>query len=386
MAHASGMAVVGQPAVEDVVAEVGRDVVAHPERAELDVGAGEALGHRDQVGLDTPVVDREPLAGAPEAGHDLVGDEQDAVTVTDLAQTLHVAVGRDEDPVRADDGLDDDGRDGLRALVHEDVLGGLQDLADRIRVLLAPAVEVRDADDARDARLGGPAPWVAGQRDRPGRAAVVGAVADGDLVAARVHPGDLDRVLVRLGAPVREEERVDVARRELGELGAQPRARLGRHERVGVGERRRLLRDGLDDALVAMADVRAHQLAVEVEVALALGRPEPAALGAGNGDRIDLRLGRPFEDRVALGQLDDLVAGHRSGRGADTHGFTSSRTAPRPARGARRNGSPGPLRWGAITPHRPLGMAGRADLRYGCWRWTGAASPDGSSATSTRGG
>ena len=307
------------------------------------------------------------------------------MSVADLAQALHVAVGRDEDPVRADDGLHDDRGDGLRALVHQDVLGRLQDLADRIRVLLSPAVEIRDADDARDAGLGGPAPRIAGQRDGPGGAAVVGAVADGDLVAAGEHPRDLDRVLVRLGAAVREEERVDVAGRELGELRSEPGARLGGHERVGVGERGGLLGDGLDDALVAVADVRAHQLAVEVEVALALGCPEPAALGARHGDRIDLCLGRPLEDRVALGELDDLVAGHRSGRGADTHG--SPRVGPLPGRRAgHRNGSPGPLRLGRhyTTPAARDGRFGRPAVRLG--RWTGAASRDGSSATSTRGG
>src|SRR6185369_16896237 len=94
---------------------IAASAVAHPERAELDVGAREALGHRDEVGLDAPVVDGEPLPGPPEAGHDLVGDEQDAVPVADLAQALHVAVGRDEDPVGAHDGLDDDRGDRLRA-------------------------------------------------------------------------------------------------------------------------------------------------------------------------------------------------------------------------------------------------------------------------------
>ena len=54
-----------------------------------------------QVGHDVPVVDREPPAGAAEAGHHLVGDQQDAVAVADLAHALEVAVGRDEDPVGA---------------------------------------------------------------------------------------------------------------------------------------------------------------------------------------------------------------------------------------------------------------------------------------------
>ena len=40
---------------------------------------GDALGHDQDVRLDVPVLDREQLAGPPEAGLDLVGDEQDAV-------------------------------------------------------------------------------------------------------------------------------------------------------------------------------------------------------------------------------------------------------------------------------------------------------------------
>ena len=110
--------------------------------------------------------------------------------------------------------------------------------------------------------------------------------------------------------PLVKKKHVDVAGRDLGELGAELRARLGGHERVGVGEHRGLFLDRADDALVAVADVDAHQLAVEVDVALALGRPEVDALGARDGNRIDLRLRRPLVDRVLAGQRDDLVAGH----------------------------------------------------------------------------
>ena len=84
---------------------------------------------------------------------------------------------------------------------------------------------------------------------------MIRAVERDDLVTAGEPARDLDGVLVRLGAAVGEEERVDVAWCDRGELGAQLRARLGGHERIGVGERRRLLLDGADHALVAMADV-----------------------------------------------------------------------------------------------------------------------------------
>ena len=98
-------------------------------------------------------------------------------------------------------------------------------------------IRVEHVDDAGHARLGAPAPRVAGQRHRAVRAAVIRAVARQDLVAAGERARDLDRVLVGFGAAVGEEEHVDVAGRELGELGAELRARLRRHERVGVRER-----------------------------------------------------------------------------------------------------------------------------------------------------
>ena len=69
----------------------------------------------------------------------------------------------------------------LRPLVHEDLLEVRAAGADRARVGMAgrAAVRVRveHAHDAGDARLGEPAPRVAGQRDRAGGRAVVGAVA-----------------------------------------------------------------------------------------------------------------------------------------------------------------------------------------------------------------
>jgi hypothetical protein len=51
----------------------------------------------------------------------------------------------------------------------------------------------------------------------------------------------------------------------------------------------RLLADGLDDALVAVSDVDGHELAVEVDEALAFRRVEvnPLALATGMGSTFD---------------------------------------------------------------------------------------------------
>ena len=104
------------------------------------------------------------------------------------------------------------------ALVADDVLEALEALRDGPGFRLAPAMRVRVAHDADQARLVRPAARVAGERHRAHRRAVVRAVAGEDLVAARVVAGELDRVLDRLGAAEREEDLVEVARQDLGQL------------------------------------------------------------------------------------------------------------------------------------------------------------------------
>src|SRR5580704_15194913 len=49
----------------------------------------DSLRHADHVGLDTRVLDREPLPGAPDAALDFVHHQHDAVTVADAPQLLH---------------------------------------------------------------------------------------------------------------------------------------------------------------------------------------------------------------------------------------------------------------------------------------------------------
>src|SRR6185503_11338268 len=185
--------------------------------------------------------------------------------------------------------------------------GVAEDLFNGLRILLAPAMEIGDAHYAGNAGLRRPAPWITRERKSPRRAAVVGAVADQDLVAPGDHAGHADGVLHRFRAAVREEEGVDVAGRDLGQLRPQPRPRFRGHERVRVGQGRRLLLDGLHHLRMRVADVGAHELAVEVQVALAFLRPKVDALRARDRDGIDLRLHRPLEDRVLAAEGDDLL-------------------------------------------------------------------------------
>ena len=69
---------------------------------------GDPLGHDEDVRLDVPVADGEQLAGPPEAGLDLVGDEQDPVLAGDLAEARQEGRRRDDVAALAEDRLDDD--------------------------------------------------------------------------------------------------------------------------------------------------------------------------------------------------------------------------------------------------------------------------------------
>src|SRR6185437_14245534 len=73
--------------------------------------AGDTLGGRDQVGHDAFVLAREPVAGAAEAGLDLVGDEDDSVLTAEIGQSRQETVGWDDEPAFALHWFDHHGRD-----------------------------------------------------------------------------------------------------------------------------------------------------------------------------------------------------------------------------------------------------------------------------------
>ena len=200
---------VGEAAGKEAVAHLVDDLAARDHGAKRHVARVDSLRDAQNVGHDVPVLAGKPLPGAPEPRHHLVEDQQDAVPVADLAHALEVAVRRDDDAVRAGDGLEDDRRNGVGALVLENLLEVRCAGAHRARVGVpggaAVGVRVERAHDAGHARFDGPATGVAGQRDGPVGGAVVGAVPRDDLVAPGDHAGELDRILVGLGAAVREE-------------------------------------------------------------------------------------------------------------------------------------------------------------------------------------
>ena len=306
------MAGVGEPSGEEAVAYLVDDLAARDHGAERDIARVDPLRDTEDVGHDVPVLACKPLPRPPESGHHLVEDQEDPVAVADLANALQVAVGRHDDAVRAGDGLEDDRRDGVRTFVLENLLQMRCARADRTRFGMsrraAIGVRVERPHDARHAGLHRPATRIARQRDSAVGGAVVGAIARDDLVAAGDHARELDRVLVRLRAAVREERHGQVARRHLRQHPAQLRSRLVRHRGADRAELVGLVLDRLDDLRVLVADVDVDELRGEVEVAIAVVVPEVAPLGAGDRDRVDRVLHRPRVEDVLLGVGDDLRA------------------------------------------------------------------------------
>ena len=306
---------VGEPAGVGTVVEGGGDLRGDDDAAERHVAGVDPLREGDEVGDDAPPVDGEPLAAPAEAGHDLVGDHDDAVLVADLADPGEVAVRGRDHPVGADDGLQDDRSDVLRALGGD----GVAQVRQRALALLllglgveGAAVEVGapEAHHPGHAGLGGPPAGLAGERDRAGGGPVIAAVGGEDLVPAGVHPGHPQRVLVGLGAAVGEEDLGQVAGGALGDHPGGLRAHVVGGGRRDGGQARGLLLDGGDHPRVLVPDVDVHQLAGEVEI------PPPGVVGdvaaAGRHDhrRVDLRLGRPGVEDVGAVVAAGLLVRH----------------------------------------------------------------------------
>src|SRR6185295_18580738 len=97
--------------------------------------------------------------------HDFVADEENAVAVADVAKTLDVTIGRNDDPVRTGHGLDEHRGDGVRPFVHEDLFDLVEAAPREHGVTVTLSIEmaavfvgIEESNHARDARLVRPAP------------------------------------------------------------------------------------------------------------------------------------------------------------------------------------------------------------------------------------
>ena len=189
------------------------DLLADDYAAERNVARVDALGEADQVGRDIPVIDGEPLAAAPEAGHDFVNHHHDAVAIAKIAHALQIAGRGHENAVGADDCLEPDHRHGLRALDHQHVFEMLQcalTLLFFVGRVKRRAIRVRapELDGASRARLVLPTARVAGQRNRGRSRAMVRAISRHNFVATGVQARHAYGILRGFGTAVGEEHHV----------------------------------------------------------------------------------------------------------------------------------------------------------------------------------
>ena len=261
-----------------------------PERG---VAAGEPLGHGDDVGL-VPVADGAEVLAQPAEGADhLVGDEQHAVAVTDLADPCEVPRRRREAPAGVLDRLQVHRGDGLGPLALDgpaDLVGRPAPERHQVVAVDRGTVEVGvghldgAGDQWLEGRLEGGDP---GDRQRTHGGAVVGDVAAEHLGPGRlahqpeVLAGELPGRLDRLGAAGGEEHAVAVPGGQDGDaLGQLDRPRVGVGPQREVGQLRRLLRRRLGQLGPAVTDLAGEEARKAVEVALAVLVPDIGTLAA----------------------------------------------------------------------------------------------------------
>ena len=259
------MSRIGQSARVGPVAERLEDRVRDGNPTERNVPGVHTFGEGDEVRGDVPVVEGEPATGATEAGHHLVGDEDDPVLRRQLAHAGEVAGRRGVDPCGARHGLEDECGDIAGPFEGDHVF----EVGQRpLRLLgLGRRVEVRpirvgghEVNDALSGVVVGEPARITGDVDGQLRAAVVAAVGREHLRPACVQTGHPDRVLVGVGSPVREEHVVEVARGAFGDESGRFGAGVVDVLRRDGAQLAGLLLDRRDHTRVLMADIGVHQL------------------------------------------------------------------------------------------------------------------------------
>ena len=260
--------------------------------------AGEGLADGDHVRAHAFVVAGEQLAGAADAGLDLVGDEQHVVRVAQVEAFLEVALVRDIDAGFALDGLHDHGADLVALFV--------QDLPQRLGVVIGNVDET-----GREGPVLAVAVRVAGHRDDGDGAAVEVAVGHDDeglVLRDALHlvapaAGQLEGRLDGLGAGVHRQKLV-IAEVLGGHLlvGAQAVVVEGAG---GQAQLLGLVAEGLHDLGVAVSLVDGGIGRQEIVVPLAVHVPDIDALAPFQDDGQRVIVVRA----VFLLHLDELGGG-----------------------------------------------------------------------------
>src|SRR5215213_11075211 len=210
------MTVVSQATVKNILLKVICDLASHADCAQLHVSARQTFRHRDQIGNDFPVIDREPLARATKPGHHFVSDQKYPVLVAQITQALHVTVGRNEYSICSDNRFDNQRGDRLCSFELEHLFSAREYVFRCVPTFLNTVIEIRYAKHSRNTGFRGPATWITGERQRSCSTAVIATITRADLVTTGIKSRDTDRVFIRLSAAVGEEEHVYIARRQFG--------------------------------------------------------------------------------------------------------------------------------------------------------------------------
>lgn len=292
-----GMRVVGE-AVGKAAAAFGdgiNDAGAGDKGAERRVSAGDALGSHDDVGSNAPVLHSEVLAGATEAGHDLIGDEQYLVLAASFGDARQIAFRRSGSTESGAAHRLEDEAGNVGGVLFEDALELKRILCGAVFALVGAAITVGRRDalvlthhwqiDLAAAQISGDAYSAQG-------GAMIGVAAAEDLIARAftdldlILAGQLERGLDRFRSAASE---VDASATEIlsgeGEDLARECFSLIGDELAGVNEleARGLRRHGLADLGDAVADEVDGGAASEIKITLAGIVEDPGAF-ATRGD------------------------------------------------------------------------------------------------------
>ena len=240
------------------------DLAACRHRRDRQEPAAERLADQHEVRFEPVVLEREPAAGAPQPGLDLVEHEQGAVAPAELLGAAEPAVGRERDHAPLD-GLDDERRD----------VAGAQLALERVEVAEGHARAARQhRSEAFLEEL------VADERKRPKGDPVEAALAGEEAGPAGGRARELHGGVDRLRSRAREEDRVDAVREPLHQrLRQHPGERrvVDLHAVGEAGRERRL--QHRPDVGVVVAEAREALAGVEVQVGAPVRVVEVGAAG-----------------------------------------------------------------------------------------------------------
>ncbi len=284
-------------------------ILASHHRSQWQAG-GNALGDTDDVGNDAPVLNGEPLPRPPHPRLHLVGHEEDAVPVTELAQSPMPTIGGDDVAALALHWFDEDGShlvgrdEALKQNVLDVVYAG--DVAAGVRQVEGAAVTVAIGHVGDLAQHGGEASaldsFAGRERQRAHGPPVESAEESEDTRTAGDVPRQLQRSLDRLSPRVGKEDLlIKVARHDPDQLLGQ--LDLPWVVEVSAGHVKEFLGltlNGPYDIGMGMASGTHGDARCKINVAVAIHIPDKATLSPIHDEGISTGVGRRDNGSISL--------------------------------------------------------------------------------------